>query len=265
VSEQPNDETAQDVVPDAEAAYAPVQPPSAPDSDWEPAGATWAEELTGGETAQAAPVDSIFRDDTGQTVPMGMAYPPEASEEQAKLAAERAARREARNQALTATAPVVEAKPAPVVVTKRTNDKFFPSFGLFCLRVVVAGILTLRGLWVVTHLADTERVITEHTILPEPKLMTMVLGGALLACALLMLLGLLTRVAGLLVAAIGIGADVLYWWGPGFSVLTDQGILGELELLGGVVGLLFLFVGAGGWSLDHAVRSSWRKDRAETA
>ena len=42
----------------------------------------------------------------------------------------------------------------------------------------------------------------------------------------------------------------------------QQGFLGELELVLAAVGLLFLCIGGGGWSIDRSFRSARAKDKA---
>ena len=208
----------------------------------------------------AVPTDSIFR-------PMSPSQEPttveQLSDEEAKLAAERAARRDARVAALAATAPVAIAAPAPVIVHKRTNDKFWGSLGLFLLRLVVAAIFAIRGLNIVTDIPAAEATFAK-TILPEPQLMAIVTGVASLLIALSLVLGLLTRLAGLGIALIAGGVLAFVLWGPWSPFVAGQpGFLGELELLLAAVGLLFLLIGGGGWSLDRSFRAGRERDKAE--
>ena len=69
--------------------------------------------------------------------------------------------------------------------------------------------------------------------------------------------GLLTRVAGLGVLLIAVGALTFVLWGNWSPFVAGRaGFVGELELLLAVVGLLFLCVGGGGFSLDRSFRKS---------
>ena len=213
----------------------------------------------------AAPAgdDDIFRTEES------LAAAQEPSEEELKLAAERAARREAREAALvasTAVAPAVVAssKPELVQVEKRTTDKFVGSLGLFLLRLIVAVIFAIRGLGILTDLPAATKTFSA-TILPQPELWAIIVGASSLAIALAMVLGLLTRVAGLGVALITGGALALVFWGSSFSpfVPGQPGFYGELELLLAGVGILFLTVGAGGWSLDRSFRDARGRDEAD--
>lgn len=134
---------------------------------------------------------------------------------------------------------------------KRTTDKFFGSAGLFLLRVVTAAIIGLHGFAKALDPTGVERMLT-GTVIPEPGIMTYVVTGAEIAIALALLFGLMTRLAGFGLAAIGIGALVFVHWTT--NPFTGNLLAGELELLLGGVGVLFVCLGAGGWSVDRAVR-----------
>jgi len=216
--------------------------------------------------AKAAPTESIFR-------PVPGSRPEEAeptrvdvvSDEERKLAAERAARREARVQALAATAPVAAPAPAPIVLIKPTTDKFFGSLGLLLLRWVTAGILAIRGLNLLTDIPAAQAQFAQ-TLIPEPQIMAIVTGVAALLIALSLVIGLLTRIAGLGVALIAGGALAFVQWGAWSPFVPGQpGFLGELELLLAAVGLTLMLVGAGGWSLDRSFRAGRQRDKAEKA
>ncbi len=199
--------------------------------------------------------DSIFRAQSVATP----SDPPSA--EQQKLDAERAARREAREQALAQPDVRTVAAPEPIVVTRRTTDRFLGSFALFVLRLVVAAILAVRGLGIVTDLTSAEALFAT-TILPEPRIAAIVTGSAALAIAVALVFGLLTRVAGLGVMLIAGGALAFVLWGNWSPFVAGRaGFIGELELLLAAVGLVFLCVGAGGFSLDRSFRKSREKDR----
>lgn len=212
----------------------------------------------------AAPTDSIFRAPSPSQSPEPEPTRAEQlSEEEQKLAAERAARREARAAALAATAPVPVEAPEPVIVHKRTNDKFWGSLGLFLLRLVVAAIFAIRGLNLLTDIPAAQAFFAE-TIIPEPGIMAIVTGVACLLIAFSLVLGLLTRVAGLGIALIAGGALTFVYWGNWSPFVEGRpGFLGEFELLLAAVGLLFLMIGAGGWSLDRSFRAARARDKAE--
>ncbi len=213
------------------------------------------------ETPAPEPTQAIFRDSPTEAIPDPYADP--LSEEAQKLAAERAARKEARDAALAAVAPAPVAVPEPVVVKERTNDRFFGSLGLLLLRLVVAGIFGIRGYQMLGDLAATQERFASTLLAPYAQILAIVVGSVHLLIALALILGLLTRVAGLGVALVAGGALALVWWGPWSPFVAGQpGFLGELELLLATVGLLLLFVGGGGWSIDRSFRAARAKDKA---
>lgn len=213
--------------------------------------------------------------------------------ERERLVAERAARREARLAALApepepvpdatwgdaprTAAPAASAgasaagaaparrlaDPEPVTVTRRTTDRFAGSLGLFLLRLVTAAIIGFHGLNHLLNLPATTRMIS-GTVLPAPGILAIVLGAAEVAIAIALVFGLLTRVAGLGLALVAGGALAFVLWGA-WSPFTpgESGFTGELELLLVGVGLLFMLVGAGGWSVDHGFRAR-RRDARES-
>ncbi|MDO5499171.1 MAG: DoxX family protein [Propionibacteriaceae bacterium] len=181
--------------------------------------------------------------------------------DEAAVARER--RRAERDKALGTRRPAPEPEPEPVVETqpklKRTTDKFFGSFGLFLLRLVAAAIIGLHGFAKALDITAVQSMLA-NTVIPEPVIMSYVLTGAEVAIALALLFGLFTRVAGFGLALIGIGALVFVHWLT--NPFVGNTLTGELELLLGAVGLLFVFLGGGGWSVDAAFR---RRRAAETA
>jgi uncharacterized membrane protein YphA (DoxX/SURF4 family) len=214
----------------------------------------------------APPGDSIFRQPSPTS---GPDFEPtrveQVTDEEQKLAAERAARREARSVALAATAPVPLAAPEPVIVHKRTNDKFWGSVGLFLLRLVLAAILAVRGLNILTDIPAAQAQFAQ-TVIPYPSIMAIVTGVAALLIALSLVLGLLTRVAGLGIALIGGGALAFVEWGNWSPFIAGRpGFLGDYELLLTAAGVLLLCIGAGDWSLDRSVRAGRERNKAEQA
>ncbi len=203
---------------------------------------------------------------------------PAVTAEHDRLVAERAARRQQRVDALapkpepvvepTPVAPVVGAKggapravaapaatAAPVTVVQRTNDKFFGSLGLFLLRLVVAAIMGVHGANKLMNLPAAVEML-QSTILPSPNILAIVIGSAEVAIAIALVFGLLTRLAGLGVALVAGGALAFVQWGSWSPFKPGEaGFTGELELLLVGVGLLFLLVGGGGWSVDRGFRA----------
>ncbi len=183
------------------------------------------------------------------------------------LAAERAERKAARDKALgnVPRSPEAELAPPPQA---RTTDKFLGSLGLFVLRLLVAGLVGLRGLQHLTNLTQTNDLITGTWLADyfDPAVLAVVLGAGELLIALGLILGLLVRVAGLGVTAISVLALVFVLWGNG-NPFADRtfGFLGEYDLLLAGVGVLFMCLGGGGWAIDRSFRKSRQARKDEKA
>lgn len=169
--------------------------------------------------------------------------------------AERAEQRAARDRSLgkverPANEPVTMPQRHP-----RTTDRFFGSLGLFLLRLVTAGIIGVHGFQKLTDINATTDFFTQVGV-PSPHYMAWGVGIAEVAAALALVFGILTRVAGLGVAAIAVGALVMVKWG---KVNPFQhgvaGFTGEFELLLAAVGVVITLLGAGRWSVDGSIRA----------
>lgn len=150
----------------------------------------------------------------------------------------------------------------------RTTDKFHGSLALFLLRLVVAAIMGVHGVQKLMNLEGT-RQFFETTALRDfgaqiPYYAALATAIGEVAIALGLLVGFLTRIAGLGTAIIGVGALVLVKWLSNPVDLNGNGFSGELELLLAVCGLVFLLLGAGGWSIDAAMRRGRARKRAAT-
>lgn len=148
----------------------------------------------------------------------------------------------------------------------RTTDKFAGSLGLLIFRWVVGLIMGVHGLQHLLNLEGT-RQFFETTALRDlggqvPYYAALATAIGEIAIALGLLVGFLTRIAGLGTALIGIGALVLVQWLTNPLDLNGTGFAGELELLLTACGILLLLVGAGGWSVDGAMRRSRARKRA---
>ncbi|HHU39972.1 MAG TPA: DoxX family protein, partial [Propionibacterium sp.] len=146
-----------------------------------------------------------------------------------------------------------------VTVTERSTDKFAGSLGLFLLRLVTAAIIGVHGLQHLLDLPGTTEMI-QTTVLPASSILSVVLGAAEVAIAIALVFGLLTRLAGLGLALVAGGALAFVQWGASNPFRGGEaGFTGELELLLVGVGILFMLVGAGGWSVDHGFRARKRQ------
>ena len=102
------------------------------------------------------------------------------------------------------------------------------------------------------------------TVLPAAGILAVVLGAAEVAIAIGLVFGLLTRIAGLGLVLVAGGALAFVLWGNWTPFEAGKpGFVGALELLLVAVGVLFMLVGGGGWSVDHGFRA--RRAEAKAA
>lgn len=139
-------------------------------------------------------------------------------------------------------------------------DRLDGALGLFLLRLAVAAIMGVRGLQKLQSLPTTQQQLAQLGI-PNPATMSVVLGGAEVAIALALVVGLAVRLAGLGITVVAVGALALVQWRSGDVFTTGQpGFAGELELLLAGVGLALLGLGGGGWALDRRFRRPRRRE-----
>ncbi|MEL4503644.1 DoxX family protein [Luteococcus sp. H138] len=148
-------------------------------------------------------------------------------------------------------------------VPKPTTHKFLPSLGLFLLRLVTAGIMGIHGYQKISDLSKTQAFMTSLN-LPSPTYLAWGIAIAEILAAVALVFGLLTRVAGLGIAALTIGALALVQWKAGNPFEAGKpGFAGELELLLAAVGILLFCVGAGRWAIDGQLSANRRKAKSE--
>ena len=136
---------------------------------------------------------------------------------------------------------------------------------MFLFRIVVGGILGIHGF---QHLTQRDLTLRAVQTLPLPsgyaQTGVWVLGICECIAAVCIILGLFTRIAGVGVIIIMLLALTFIFWGS-FAIFKTMGFKGELELLLAGCGVLLLFLGAGGWSIDAAYRRSRAAAKAEEA
>ena len=144
-----------------------------------------------------------------------------------------------------------ESRPAKA---RHIIDRWDGALGLFVLRVVVAAIFAIRGLQKVQHL-DVTKTQFEQIGIPYADTLAFVVGVCEVAIAVALIFGIAMRVVGVGIAVIAIGALAYVKWRTGI-VFTDgqPGFTGELELLLAAVGVMFVGVGGGGWTVDRRFR-----------
>ena len=177
------------------------------------------------------------------------------AEQQAREEAARARlleRQERERRLGTVTPPADEVTVKPP--TKSVNDKFIGSLGLFLLRVITAMIVGVRGLQIVLDNPGTADKLAEVGV-PSAQAVAWGVGVGLLAVAVLLVFGFITRFAGFLVATVAILVLVFFRWGE-FNIFMEGvgGFAGDLELLLAGVGVLLMLLGSGGWAIDAGVR-----------
>jgi uncharacterized membrane protein YphA (DoxX/SURF4 family) len=138
--------------------------------------------------------------------------------------------------------------------TRHIVDRWDGALALMILRVVVAGIFTIRGLQIVQHLDVTKAQFAQIGI-PYADTMAFVVGVCDVAIAIALVFGIAMRVVGIGIAVVAVGGLVYVTWRTG-TVFTEgqPGFAGELELLLAAVGLLFAGLGGGGWTVDRRFR-----------
>ncbi|MGV8845070.1 hypothetical protein [Tessaracoccus sp.] len=190
----------------------------------------------------------------------------DADVEEERLQAQLEAERQAREQRLGAVprssdnAIRDDAGPARV-----TTDRFFPSLGLFVLRLVVAGVLGLTSFQILGSGVDsTADFLAGVPLIPEPRLVAWILGFTLGVMALLLVIGLLQRVVGFVLLAVAVCSLVFIRWGN-FAIFTKnvEGFIGDKDLLLAAIGLLLLTLGGGAWGIDGAFRRARAASKAE--
>lgn len=151
----------------------------------------------------------------------------------------------------------------PATAYKVSTDRFFGSLGLFVLRLVTAAILGITGYQVLTNLDQTTEFLSQ-TAIPEPRLVTWILGFTLGALALLLVIGLVQRAVGVVLLLLSVGSLVFIRWGS-FSPFVEgrEGFLGDKTLLLAAVGFVLIGVGGGLWGVDGAFRRARAAAKAE--
>lgn len=189
----------------------------------------------------------------------------EAARVKQEEAAQRARERAARERRL---GTVAQQPQEPLVIEKPqgpSTDKFAPALGLFLMRLVTAVIIGVYGYQMLTERQPVVDALVSIGI-PRAGMVTWGLSVLLLVMAVMFVFGFGARVAGALTTVLAGLTIAFYRWGD-FNpfVAGTAGFSGDIELLLAGIGLVFLLVGAGGWSLDGGIRRSRvrRKQEAE--
>jgi len=117
----------------------------------------------------------------------------------------------------------------------------------------VAGIMAIRATEALVHFSQA-KAAWANSILGQPALMATLEIALGYVVALMLILGLGSRVAGLLMMVMYIAVLSFLVWGASnpFSPFSN-GFKGEFELLMTGIGLVFLGIGGGGAAVDAAI------------
>jgi uncharacterized membrane protein YphA (DoxX/SURF4 family) len=246
----------------------PIEPPSSwaevhPEAKHLPA-----DEVTPDSEATAAQ-RSLFRDEAPTVaLPAGAvaaAVPLAAApvlERTAVLDAQEAARvrreeRAARDRQLgkVIAAPDDADEPLVTKFTTPSTYKGLPSLGVLLFRLVIAAVVGIRAWQHVTHLSAT-RDMWAATIVPSPGIIAWTQIGLEIAIAVMLVLGLGTRIAGLLLLILAIAQLAFVQWGvvsPFQPGAAD--FIGAVDVMLAGAGVLFATVGGGRIAFDGAIHT----------
>ena len=246
----------------------PIEPPSSwaevhPEAKHLPA-----DEVTPDSEATAAQ-RSLFRDEAPTVaLPAGAvaAAVPLAAvplmERTAVLDAQEAARvrreeRAARDRQLgkVIAAPDDADEPLVTKFTTPSTYKGLPSLGVLLFRLVIAAVVGIRAWQHITHLSAT-RDMWAATIAPSPGIIAWTQIGLEIAIAVMLVLGLGTRIAGLLLLILAIAQLAFVQWGvvsPFQPGAAD--FIGAVDVMLAGAGVLFATVGGGRIAFDGAIHA----------
>lgn len=140
------------------------------------------------------------------------------------------------------------------------TDRFFGSLGLLVLRWTLAVAFGAHGVQKLLSMDQTAQFFDSLQLLgmplPAASALAIATGVAEVMIAVSLIFGFLTRFAGIGMLLIGVGALLMVKWTevPNPLAAGASGVEGELELILAGAGVLFLCLGAGGWSLDRLFR-----------
>lgn len=212
--------------------------PVAPAPSWPTASASPGQAL-------AEPVPGIVEVDTPVTLPENtIIMPPDNP-----MSDQRAARA----RALGEVDPGADVVAAPARFEPPSVYKSWPSFTLFLFRLLVAGVMAIRATEAMVRFSDA-KAAWAGSIIGQPTLMATLEIVVGYVVALMLLLGLGTRVAGFAIMVVYITILSFLVWGVGnpFSPFSN-GFRGEFELVMIGIGLVFAGIGGGGAAVDAAI------------
>ncbi len=241
----------------------PIEPPSSWAEVHPEAKALPADDFAG-ESAATAAQRSLFRDEAPTVaLPAGaVAAAVPLMERTEVLDAQEAARvrreeRAARDRQLGKVIAAPDDADEPLVTPFKppTTYKGLPSLGFLLLRLVIAAVVGIRAWQHITHLSAT-RDMWAATIVPSPGIVAWTQIGLEIAIAIMLVLGIGTRVAGLLLVILAIAQLAFVQWGvvsPFQPGAAD--FIGVVDVMLAGAGILFATIGGGRISFDGAIHT----------
>jgi len=245
----------------------PIEPPSSW-AEVHPEAKGWsADEVAADSEAETtASQRSIFRDEAPTVALPAGAFAAAAAvplvEQTAVLDAQEAARvrreeRAARDRQLgkVIAAPDDADEPLVTKFTTPSTYKGLPSLGFLLFRLVIAAVVGIRAWQHITHLSAT-RDMWAATIVPSPGIIAWTQIGLEIAIAVMLVIGLGTRIAGLLLLVLAIAQLAFVQWGvvsPFQPGAAD--FIGVVDVMLAGAGGLFATVGGGSIAFDGAIHT----------
>jgi uncharacterized membrane protein YphA (DoxX/SURF4 family) len=219
------------------------------------------------EVETAAAQRSLFRDEAPTVALPAGAFAAGGAvplvEQTAVLDAQEAARvrreeRAARDRQLGKVIAAPDDSDEPLVTKFTTPSTYngLPSLGFLLFRLVIATVVGIRAWQHITHLSAT-RDMWAATIVPSPGIIAWTQIGLEIAITVMLVVGLGTRIAGLVLLVLSIAQLALVQWGvvnpfqPGAS-----DFIGVIDVLLAGAGILLATVGGGRLAFDGAIHTS---------
>ena len=240
----------------------PIEPPSSW-AEVHPEAKAIPDDVVDSEAETTASQRSLFRDEAPTVaLPLGAAAAAGAvpAERTAVLDAQEAARlrreeRAARDRQLGKVIAAPDDADEPLVskIAPPSIYKGLPSLGFLLFRLVIAAVVGIRAWQHVSHLSAT-RDMWAATIVPSPGIIAWTQIGLEIAIAVMLVIGLGTRIAGLLLLVLSIAQLVFVQWGvvSPFQPGTSD-FIGVVDVLLAGAGILFATVGGGRIAFDGAI------------
>ena len=164
--------------------------------------------------------------------------------------------RAARARALGEVDPGADVVAAPPTYAPPSVYRAWPSLTLFIFRIVIATLLSIRATQELLHFTASKN-LWATSILPQPAVLAVVQVIIEYLIALLLLLGLANRVAGVLMVVVYISVLSFVTWGAVNPFVNGVlGFRGEFEVMMTACGLVLAGLGGGRVAIDATVHKA---------